>query len=61
VAARQGGAANLRLLSRSELERPVALRQHTAKPDNLRICQALFEDTAILPWDLETLRRLGLM
>lgn len=55
------GAAKLRLLSRRELERPVALRLYDVEPENVRIYQALFEESDILPWDLETLRGLGLL
>jgi hypothetical protein len=49
------------LLSRRELERPVALRLYDVEPENVRIYQALFEESDILPWDLETLRGLGLL
>jgi hypothetical protein len=51
--------AGLRLLSREELERPVAL--NLTGPDDVRIYHALFTDTDGLPWDKEALRRLGLI
>jgi hypothetical protein len=54
-------SAGLRPLDRAELERTVPLRLFIAEPQNVRVFQALFSDTDILPWDLDTLRRLGLI
>ncbi|MFC9973757.1 hypothetical protein ACFVH6_22955 [Spirillospora sp. NPDC127200] len=53
-------AAGLSFLDRRILEYPVPLRLDIAEPGNLRVFQALFTDTDILPWDVPTLRRLGL-
>lgn len=51
--------AGLRLLSREELERPVAL--NLTGPSDVRVYHALFSDTDGLPWDKAALRRLGLI
>jgi hypothetical protein len=53
--------AGFRLLDRAELERPVPLKLFTVDPDEVRVYHALFTDTSILPWDKETMRRLGLI
>jgi hypothetical protein len=54
-------AAGLRLLQKEELEVPVPLHIAGTDPQHVRVYQALFTDTEILPWDEETLRRLGLI
>jgi hypothetical protein len=51
--------ATLRLMRRDELEQPIGLRLFVAQPGNTRVFQALFTDTDILPWDLDTLRDVG--
>ncbi|MBC6456418.1 hypothetical protein [Actinomadura sp. HBU206391] len=51
--------SGLRPLGREELETPVALK--LTGPDDVRVYHALFTDTDGLPWDKETLRRLGLI
>lgn len=54
-------AAGLKLLGKEELETPVSLHLVGTDPQHVRVYQALFTDTEILPWDKETLRRLGLI
>ncbi|MFC4069388.1 hypothetical protein [Actinoplanes subglobosus] len=51
----------LRLLGRAELEKPVALRLAGMEPGRVRFYQALFTRSDILPWDDQTLGRLGLI
>ncbi|MFI6514799.1 hypothetical protein ACIBF1_04470 [Spirillospora sp. NPDC050679] len=53
-------AAGLTFLDRHVLEYPVPLRPDIAEPGDVRVFQALFTDTDILPWDVPTLRRLSL-
>lgn len=40
----------LRIMRREELEQPIGLRLFNTDPENVRIYQALFSDTDILPW-----------
>ncbi|MFI0448132.1 hypothetical protein [Actinomadura sp. 6N118] len=54
-------SAGLKLLTREEMEQPVNLNLFNADPGTVRVYQALFTDTSILPWDKETLQRLGLI
>jgi hypothetical protein len=54
-------AANLCLLSREELEHHVPLHIRGSDPADVRVYQAAFSDSDILPWDTETLRELGLI
>lgn len=51
----------LRLLGRRELEQPVSLRVAGMSQDRVRVYQALFTQSDILPWDADTLGRLGLI
>jgi hypothetical protein len=51
----------LRLLGRSALEQRVPLRLSGMNPAHVRAYQALFAQSDILPWDDETLGRLGLI
>lgn len=44
------GGRKLRIMRREELERHIELRLFNADPENVRIYQALFSDTDILPW-----------
>ena len=39
-----------KFLSKSELEKPIALNLCNTEPDNVCLYQALFSDTDILPW-----------
>jgi len=41
---------NIRLLGRNVLEIPVNLKLFDTEPGNVRVYQALFRDTDILPW-----------
>lgn len=54
-------AANLRLLSKEELEHHVPLHILGSDPADVRVYQAAFSDSDILPWDTDTLRGLGLI
>lgn len=38
------------ILDQQELEQPCSLRLFNAEPENVRIYQALFSDTDVLPW-----------
>ncbi len=49
--------AGPRFLTKEELEFPVPLRIHGS--DDVRVYQAAFSHSDILPWDTETLNRLG--
>ncbi|GAA2621448.1 hypothetical protein SMC26_17460 [Actinomadura fulvescens] len=53
--------AGLQLLTQEELERPIDLRLFNVEPGSVRVFHALFTDSPGLPWDKETLRRLGLI
>lgn len=53
--------AGFRLLGQAELEQPVPLRLFKVDPGKVRVYHALFTDTDGLPWDKETLRRMGLI
>jgi hypothetical protein len=52
-------AAGLHLLKQEELERAIPLKLFIAEPENVRVFQALFTDTDILPWDIDGLRNAG--
>ena len=41
-----------KFLSKSELEKPIALNLCNTEPDNVCFYQALFSDTDILPWNV---------
>lgn len=51
----------IRLLDQAVLEHPVDLKLFNTDPGMVRVYQALFTDTSILPWDRDTLNRLGLL
>jgi hypothetical protein len=53
--------AGLKLLTQEELERPIALQLFNVDRASARVFHALFTDSPGLPWDKETLRRLGLI
>ncbi|WP_019631759.1 hypothetical protein [Actinomadura atramentaria] len=53
--------AGLRALTRAELEDPIDLRLFSVGPGEVRVFHALFTDSPGLPWDRETLRRLGIL
>jgi hypothetical protein len=55
---RQSGT---RALSQAELEEHVDLPLFNTQPGEVRVYHALFCDIPGLPWDKETLRRLGLL
>jgi hypothetical protein len=54
-------AHGFRLLGQEELERPVPLHLPGRDPGKVRVYHALFTETDGLPWDKDTLRRLGLI
>ena len=51
----------LQLLGQKELEEPVGLAIAGMEPSHIRTYQALFTAADILPWDADTLGRLGLI
>jgi hypothetical protein len=53
--------SGLRFLGRQELEVPIPLQLVGTDPQYVRVYQALFTDSEILPWDRDTLHRLGLI
>jgi len=44
-------AQGIRVLSQAELMHPVALTLYNTDPSNVRLYQALFSDTDVLPWE----------
>jgi hypothetical protein len=46
-------AQGIQVLSQDELMRPVPLSLYNTNPGNVRIYQALFSDTDVLPWEGE--------
>lgn len=58
---RKVGDAGVRLLTREELEYPIPLHILGSDPATVRVYQAAFSNADILPWDTDTLRRLGLI
>ncbi|MFY0577710.1 hypothetical protein ACN28S_28415 [Cystobacter fuscus] len=46
-------AQGIQVLSQDELMRPVTLSLYNTDPGNVRIYQALFSDTDVLPWEGE--------
>ncbi|MFG1998035.1 hypothetical protein ACGFNU_02670 [Spirillospora sp. NPDC048911] len=53
--------AGLKPLTQDELERPIDLRLFNVEWGSTKVFHALFTDSPGLPWDKETLRRLGLI
>lgn len=43
--------SGLKVLDRSTLSRPIPLRLFNTAPDSVRLYQALFTDTDVLPWE----------
>jgi hypothetical protein len=53
--------AGVHALSQAELEERVDLPLYNTQPGDVRVYHALFRDIPGLPWDKDTLRRLGLL